>query len=90
MPQMLRRFSKVVFVLAVLITAEPLLHHHPLQQNTIPGACTICATGVTPIPHIAVTVSAPQIVVYTLMVAAVTIVTTAVALTLPSRAPPAL
>lgn len=89
MPQMLRRFSMLVFVVAVLITAEPLLHNHPIQQNSIPGACTICATGVAPLPSITIAVSAPQIVVYTLTVAAVTIVTTTVTLTLPSRAPPA-
>ncbi len=90
MPQMFRRFSLFLIALAVLIAVEPLLHNHPLQQNGIPAACAICATGTTPLPLVAPTVSAPQIVAYTLLSAAVTIVTSSVVLSLPSRAPPAL
>jgi hypothetical protein len=90
MPRMLRRFSILIAILAVLIAAEPLLHHHPLQQNSIPGACAICATGATPLPLTIAAVAAPQFFVYTLTVVAATTVTTVTPLTLASRAPPAL
>lgn len=87
---MLRRFSIFLFLFAALIAAEPLLHSHPLQQNLVPGACAVCATGVGRLPTVAPAVVAPQAVVYTLTVAAVAVVVATLVLSLPSRAPPAL
>jgi len=87
---MLRRFSISLFIFAALIAVEPLLHNHPLQQNLVPGACAVCATGVGRLPTVAPALAAPQTVVCTLTVPAVTIVVATVVLSLPSRAPPAL
>jgi hypothetical protein len=88
MPQMLRRLSTFVILIAALTALEPLLHNHPLQQTGIPDACAICATGTAPVPSASPSVAAPQVVVYTLAVFATTVVTAANALTLASRAPP--
>jgi len=87
---MLRRFSIFLFIFAALIAAEPLLHTHPLQQNRVPGACSVCATGVGRLPVVAPSVAAPQIIVYTLTAPPVTVVIATLVLSLPSRAPPAL
>jgi len=87
---MLRRFSIFLFISAALVAAEPLLHSHPLQQIPVPGACAVCATGVGPLPLTAPAVSAPQVVVYTLVVILATTVDSPLAYSLPSRAPPAL
>jgi hypothetical protein len=87
---MLRRFSIFLFLFAALIAAEPLLHSHPIQQNFIPGACAVCATGVGRLPLVAPSVAAPQTIVYTLTAPAVTVVGATLVLWLPSRAPPAL
>jgi hypothetical protein len=87
---MLRRFSIFLFLFAALIAAEPLLHSHPLQQNFIPGACAVCATGVGRLPLVAPSVAAPQTIVYILTAPAVTVVAATLVLWLPSRAPPAL
>jgi hypothetical protein len=87
---MLRRFTLPILIVAALLAAEPLLHSHPLQQNTLPGACAVCATGVGRLPHIASYPVAPQIVVYTLASVTVTVVIVNVPLSLTSRAPPTL
>jgi hypothetical protein len=86
---MLRRVSTFVILIAALTVAEPLLHNHPLQQKSIPEACAICATGVTPLPHTTPTVSAPCVVVYTLTAEIVPVVISSVEVAIPSRAPPA-
>ena len=85
---MLRRFSIFIFLVAVLIAIEPLLHSHPLEQDSIPGACAICAAATAPLPLVTATVSAPQLVVYTLSVATVMMTTTSIVPSLASRAPP--
>ena len=87
---MLRRFSIPLVILAALIAAEPLLHSHPLQQNPVPGACSVCATGVGRLPSTAPHVDAPRLIVYTLAVQVVSIAIVSVVPTLPSRAPPVL
>jgi hypothetical protein len=87
---MFRRFSMFVLLLAALIAVEPLLHQHPLEQNSIPAsACAVCATGVGQLPVIVPAVAAPQIVVYTLISASVPLRTINATPSLPSRAPPA-
>ena len=86
---MLRRFSFFLIIFAALIAAEPLLHTHPLQQNPVPGACSVCATGVGRLAVVAPTVAAPQTIVYTLAPPAVTVPVASLVLSLPSRAPPA-
>jgi hypothetical protein len=86
---MVRRFSVFVLVVAALIAAEPLLHNHPLlQQNAIPDACVICATGVAPLPSAVPTVCAPQVVAYTIATVVVTAVIHGDSISLPPRAPP--
>ena len=85
---MLRRFSFFVLIIAALTVAEPLLHNHPLQQNSIPDACAICATGAVPVPSAPPAICAPHRIAYTIASVAVTIVTRIDALSVPSRAPP--
>ncbi|HEY6842559.1 MAG TPA: hypothetical protein VI391_00190 [Thermoanaerobaculia bacterium] len=86
---MVRRFSTLILIVAALTAVEPLLHHHPLQQDSIPSACAICATGLSKLPVITPAVAAPQVVVYTLTSAAVAIPGDAAEISIPSRAPPA-
>ena len=89
MPQMLRRFSLFVLVVAALIAVEPVLHQHPLEQNSIPSqACAVCATGIGQLPAITPAVAAPQTIVYTLTTPSVPLHTVSIAPSLPSRAPP--
>lgn len=90
MSLMFRRFSIFVVVVAALIAAEPLVHNHPLQQNAIPDACAICATGVAPLPSTIPAVSAPQVVAYTIAAVAVAAVIRGASISLPPRAPPSL
>jgi hypothetical protein len=85
---MLRRFFIPLIILAALIAAEPLLHSHPLQQNSIPGGCAVCATGVGRLPSNAPQVGAPRLIAYTLTTQTESVAIVTVALTLPSRAPP--
>jgi hypothetical protein len=85
---MLRRLSIFLLLCSALIAAEPLLHSHPLQQNAVPGACAVCATGVVRIARATPQVSAPRLVVYTLTAFSATVPPVTLALTLPSRAPP--
>ena len=86
---MVRRFSIFVLVVAALIAAEPLLHNHPLlQQNAIPDACAICATGVAPLPSAMPAVCAPQVVVYTIVTVVVAAVIHGDSIALTPRAPP--
>jgi len=85
----LRRFSILILVLAALTAAEPLLHNHPLQQNAIPDACAVCATGIAPLPSVSPTLVPPQIIAYSTVSVAVIAVTGADSLTLVPRAPPA-
>ncbi|HYS54215.1 MAG TPA: hypothetical protein VER58_10685 [Thermoanaerobaculia bacterium] len=85
----LRRYSTLLLFFAAVIVAEPLLHSHPLQQNSIPGACAVCATGVGRLPRIAPAISAPRVIVYTLTPSAIQRVIVPAVSTLPSRAPPA-
>ena len=90
MPLMLRRFSIPILILAALIVAEPLLHSHPLQQNSIPNTCPVCATGVGRLPSVAPSIAAPCLIAYTLIALTVNAVIVPVILSVPSRAPPVL
>ncbi|HMC21091.1 MAG TPA: hypothetical protein VKL19_04540 [Thermoanaerobaculia bacterium] len=87
---MLRRFSIFLFIFSALIAAEPLLHSHPLQQNFVLGACAVCATAIGRLPIVAPSVAAPQTIVYTLAAPGAAVPVATPALSLPSRAPPAL
>ncbi|MDQ6801591.1 MAG: hypothetical protein M3041_12210 [Acidobacteriota bacterium] len=87
---MLRRFSIPLLVLAALLAAEPLLHSHPLQQNSVPGPCAVCATGVGRMPLPAPAIAAPRLVVYTLTAQTVSVPIVPVVLNVPARAPPVL
>lgn len=93
MPQMVRRLTPFIVLVALLLAAEPLLHNHPLQAGS-PGAsergpCAVCATGVGRLPIVTASVAAPQAIVYTYATIAIPVVTADDPLPLPSRAPPA-
>ena len=79
----------LVLIVAAVIAVEPILHQHPLEQNSIPSACAICATGVGRLPAMMPALAAPQIVVYTLTSSAVAMPGDAAEIIIPSRAPPA-
>jgi hypothetical protein len=87
---MLRRFSIPILLLAALLAAEPLLHSHPLQQNSVPAPCAVCATGVVQLPSTAPTVGAPRLIAYTLTTRIADVAVAAVVLNVPARAPPSL
>jgi len=85
---LLRRYSICLLLFAAVVAVEPLLHSHPLEQNSIPGPCAVCATGVVRLPHIAAVLTAPRLIVYTLTAQATRRLVVPAASTLPSRAPP--
>jgi hypothetical protein len=90
---MLRRFSPWVVLVALLFAAEPLLHSHPLDSGAsgLSGntACAVCASGIGHLPTTIAVVGVPQVLEF----AQTTIVTSFVAVDVPSqrspRAPPA-
>ena len=93
MRRMVRRLPLFALLIAALIAVEPLLHHHPLQGDATnaasAGSCAICATHIGRLPIVAPTMSAPQVIVDT--VVAPVVITIAVLTISPraSRAPPA-
>jgi hypothetical protein len=87
---MLRRFSISFLVLVAILAAEPLLHSHPLQQNSVPGPCAVCATGVVRLPSAAPTIGVLRQIVYTLTTRVAAVAIVPVVLNVPSRAPPVL
>ena len=66
---MVRRFTPLIALIALLVVAEPLLHTHPLEAGAASGAgntaCAVCATGIGRLPSVAPIVVAPQLVEYT-------------------------
>jgi hypothetical protein len=87
---MVRRLPLFVLLIAAFIAAEP-LHTHPLQGDSANTAsrCTICATHTGRLPIVAPAVTAPLVIVDT--VVAPIVITIAVLPVSPrtSRAPPA-
>jgi hypothetical protein len=91
---MFRRLPLLIVAVALLITIEPLVHSHPLWESDAraaasSAACAVCAAGTTQLPTIAPTVVAPVVVVSIVAAQPVSQQSAAVALSLPSRAPPA-
>ena len=93
MLQMLRRFSPLILLVALLIAAEPLLHHHPLESSASGrsgnAACAICATGIGRLPTVVVVIGAPQLTNVAYVCAFLTAVAVDVPLPRSPRAPPA-
>lgn len=95
MGRMIRRIPLFVVALAALLASEPLLHEHPLDARSDSGVapaaatCVVCAAGVNRLPDAPPSVVAPTAVEYSVIAIAITAIRTGVALTLPSRAPPA-
>ncbi|HJW93912.1 MAG TPA: hypothetical protein VJ901_09855 [Thermoanaerobaculia bacterium] len=88
---MLRFKLGVLLAFAVLIATEPVYHNHPLIPDgnaSVQSLCAVCASGADRVTLSAPTVAAPDFVVYSLEAKDITIQARAVALTLPSRAPP--
>jgi hypothetical protein len=79
-----------LLVFAVILTAEPVVHNHPLLSSDSAGAsiCAICASAVGPLPLAAPALAAPEIVVTTFT--ATVLVEPAIVAAAPraSRAPP--
>jgi hypothetical protein len=94
MLQMLRRFSPLVLLIALLIAAEPLLHNHPLESSASArsgnSACVICATtGIGQLPTVAAVAAAPRILDHTYVCVAPPIIAIDAPLPRSPRAPPA-
>jgi hypothetical protein len=84
--QMPRRLAFLILAVALLLAIEPVVHSHPLWENS---ACAVCAAGVTRLPTAAPSIAAPLVVVSELAAQPASTVSASVAHTLPSRAPPA-
>jgi hypothetical protein len=88
---MLRRLPRLVALLALLLSCEPLLHNHPLQPRSAAGnsvTCAVCVSGAHRLPSNAPTVAAPQRVVAVVCAHDAPIIVAATPLPRASRAPP--
>jgi hypothetical protein len=95
LPGMPRRLSILLIAVAALLAVEPLLHQHPITGRSTDAAatssatCVVCAAGVSRLADAAPAVVAPVRIVYASFATVTTSLRIGVALTLPSRAPPA-
>ena len=84
------RFVALIVFLALLSTAEPMLHAHPLagagSGAATPCAACACEARITPKPPVVV---APRAVAYAVAGITLVAVPTRPSLALPARAPPA-
>ena len=93
--KMLRRLPVLIVAVALLLTIEPLVHSHPLWENSdarsaaSSSACAVCAAGTTQLPTVAPTIVAPVVVVTVVAAQPVSQQSASIALPLASRAPPA-
>jgi hypothetical protein len=80
----------LVLAFAVILTAEPVVHNHPLLtgSDSAGSLCAVCASGFGPLPFAAPALAAPEIVVTT--ITATVLVEPAIVAARPraSRAPP--
>ena len=88
------RIRLLVLLFATFIVAEPVVHTHPLVPRAHDGdasttVCAACAAGTSLVASMAPAVVTPAAVVIGLAIVASDVVSRGVALTLPSRAPPA-
>jgi hypothetical protein len=88
------RIRLFVLLFATLIVAEPVVHSHPLlaRAHDGDGGTTVCAcaAGTSLVTSTAPAVAAPAAIVVGIAVVSCDVVVRGVALTLPSRAPPAI
>jgi hypothetical protein len=59
------RLRILLLIFAVILTAEPVVHNHPLLTGSDSGrasVCAVCASGIGPLPVAAPAVAAPEIV----------------------------
>jgi hypothetical protein len=85
------RLRILLLICAVILTAEPVVHHHPLltgSEASGASVCAVCVSGVGPLPFAAPALAAPEIVVTT--IATPVLVEPAIVAAAPraSRAPP--
>jgi hypothetical protein len=88
---MLRRLPRVVALLALLLSCEPLLHNHPLQPRNDVGnsvTCAVCVSGAHRLPSNAPTVAAPERIVAIVCAVEAPAIVIATPLPRASRAPP--
>lgn len=91
---MLRKIPAVVFALACILIAEPLLHAHPLgsdsdgRSSAAGRACGVCAAGVDHLPSTSPAVCVPVGVLYLLTGHETCDVLPAPAVSFDSRGPP--
>jgi len=81
----------LVLTIAVILTAEPVLHNHPLltgANSAGPSVCAVCASGVGPLPAAAPVFAAPQILITTVATAVLIEPVIVAAAPRASRAPP--
>jgi hypothetical protein len=90
MPVMFRRLT--FLVVALLLTAAPLVHQHPLDPTSATSSttahCAVCASAAK-LPQLSPSIHAPRVLVYSLDVAVQLVVSSSAASSTPSRAPPA-
>lgn len=91
---MTRLRAILIFAFALLITAEPLLHPHPLTLQAHDGGaastiCAACAPGASLLADPPPAVAAPVLVVFRLPASGSEAPSRGIVLSLPSRAPPA-
>lgn len=92
---MLRRLPLLIVAVALLIAIEPVVHSHPLWENSdartaaSSSACAVCAAGTTQLPTVAPVIVAPVVVVTAVATQAVSQQSASVVLPRASRAPPA-
>jgi hypothetical protein len=84
----------VLCLAALLVAAEPAVHHHQLLPGSADGVstsllCSICVTGASHATLTTVASVAPLVAGETLLALLVTAVSHETPLALPSRAPPA-
>jgi hypothetical protein len=90
----MRRMSLIrvfLLVFTVILTAEPVVHNHPLltgSEASGASVCAVCVSGVGPLPVAAPAVAAPEIVLTTIATPALVEPTIVAAAPRASRAPP--
>ena len=90
MRRMPRLKIAIVVLFALVLTFEPVVHHHSLAASgKAPTLCAVCAAGADRITIAVVTVVAPAVVLFTLLAPRHVVVAIDARLPLSSRAPPA-
>jgi hypothetical protein len=80
-----------LLVFAVVLTAEPVVHNHPLlsaSDSAGASVCAVCASGIGRIPAAVPAIVAPEIVVTTIGIPDLVEPTLVTATPRASRAPP--